>query len=272
MPPGVGHSGVVEWWIDAYRDPMFWWFPVGTVVFSMAAFALFAAPLTWLATRDPAWARPYRIQRRGNQGTVPTSACVGRWLLNNAVLFVGVLVAWPLLRHAGIHTGDLPAWWVIALQLAFFVFLDDFCFYWMHRALHTDRIYRRVHARHHRILRPRAFTGHYMHPLEYVLIASLMLLGPLLVQAHLVVLWVWIAWRQWEAADGHAGYDLPWTPTHLVPGNDGAVFHDVHHAKVRGNYAGFLAIWDGVFGTYAKGYEPPWRRGKHADVEPAGAA
>ena len=60
--------------------------------------------------------------------------------------------------------------------------------------------------------------------------------------------------RQWEAAEGHSGYDFPFGPTHLLPGSDGALHHDFHHAKVKGNYAGFLAWVDGLFGTYAKGY------------------
>jgi sterol desaturase/sphingolipid hydroxylase (fatty acid hydroxylase superfamily) len=34
----------------------------------------------------------------------------------------------------------------------------------------------------------------------------------------------------------------------------GAVHHDVHHARVNGNYAGFLFWTDWVFGTLARGY------------------
>jgi len=93
-----------------------------------------------------------------------------------------------------------------------------------------------------------------MHPVEYVLTGSLALLGPLLVGAHVVTLWTWIAFRQWEAAEGHAGYDFPWTPTHWLPGNDGARHHDMHHLRVRGNYAGYLMWTDRVFGTLSKGY------------------
>ena len=47
---------------------------------------------------------------------------------------------------------------------------------------------------------------------------------------------------------------VPLDADQLVPGSDGARHHDWHHARVRGNYAGFFPIWDGVFGTLAKGY------------------
>jgi sterol desaturase/sphingolipid hydroxylase (fatty acid hydroxylase superfamily) len=46
----------------------------------------------------------------------------------------------------------------------------------------------------------------------------------------------------------------PWSPTHFLPFNDGAVHHDVHHARVKGNYAGFLVWTDWAFGTLARGY------------------
>jgi 4-alpha-methyl-delta7-sterol-4alpha-methyl oxidase len=162
---------------------------------------------------------------------------------------------WEWLRLSNVHAGPLPAWWVIVLQLLFFVVLDDFLFYWMHRGLHESRwLFKQVHSIHHRIMTPWAITGNYMHPLEYVLIGTVMLIGPLLVGAHVATLYIWIVLRQWEAAEGHAGYDFPWSPTHLFPFSDGATHHDFHHAKVKGNYAGFFPWNDAVFGTLCAGY------------------
>jgi 4-alpha-methyl-delta7-sterol-4alpha-methyl oxidase len=153
-----------------------------------------------------------------------------------------------------VHAGPVPAWWVVAGQVVFFVYLDDFLYYWFHRTMHGRWLYKHVHGWHHRIVTPWAVTGHYMHPVEYVVTGTIALLGPLVLGSHVVTLWVWFALRQWEAAEGHSGYEFRLTPTHLFPGNDGARHHDFHHARVRGNYAGFFPIWDRVFGTYAKGY------------------
>jgi hypothetical protein len=72
--------------------------------------------------------------------------------------------------------------------------------------------------------------------------------------ATVATLYIWIVLRQWEAAEGHAGYDFPWSPTHLFPFSDGATHHDFHHAKVKGNYAGFFPWNDAVFGTLCAGY------------------
>jgi 4-alpha-methyl-delta7-sterol-4alpha-methyl oxidase len=252
--------GVLDRLLAWYREPLFLLFPVASTLVSMVAFAAFAGPLTWIAARDPAWARPYRIQSRPPRAQQLVGRSIGTWLANDAVLLASVVLGWPLIRLAGVHAGPLPPWWVVAWQVVFFVYLDDFLYYWFHRAMHVPWLYKRVHGWHHRIVTPWAVTGHYMHPLEYVLTATVALAGPLLLGAHVVVLWTWFAFRQWEAAEGHAGYDFPWTPTHLFPGNDGARHHDFHHARVRGNYAGFFPIWDRVFGTFARDYAPAARR------------
>ncbi len=250
----------MDTWIDLYREPLFWLFPVASTVVSMIAFLVFALPLTWLAAADPPALRRYRIQSRKPRRQDLVGPSLRAWLINNLVLTAVVVVAWPLLRYSNVHAGPPPAWWEVAWQIAFFLYLDDFLFYWAHRALHTQWIYKRIHGWHHTILTPWAITGHYMHPLEYVITGSIALIGPLLLGAHVVTLWVWFVFRQWEAAEGHCGYDFPFSPSHLLPLGDGAVHHDVHHAKVRGNYAGFMAYVDGLFGTYSRGYEEDLRR------------
>jgi methylsterol monooxygenase/4-alpha-methyl-delta7-sterol-4alpha-methyl oxidase len=94
-----------------------------------------------------------------------------------------------------------------------------------------------------------------MHWFEFSATASLMLLGPILIGAHLYVVYIWVAIRQFEAVDGHAGYDIPWNPAHWLPVYQGPVYHDFHHAKFKGNYAGFLPYLDRFMGnTYVADY------------------
>ena len=246
----------MAWLWAIYQEPMFWLLVVGGNLIGMAAFLTFAGPMTWLAVRDPERLRPYRIQqgRRPRRPKVIQES-IRSWLLNNALMFALSAALWPLLRLTDIHWGPLPPWYVIVLQVVFFIYLDDALYYIMHRSMHRSRwLFKHVHSVHHRVRTPWAITGHYMHPAEYVATGTLMLVGPALVGCHVGVLWLWIVIRQWEAAEGHCGYDLPWSPTHLLPGGDGARHHDFHHAKVRGNYAGFLAWLDGLLGTYVRGY------------------
>ena len=255
------------WLRQIYSEELFWLFPVAGTVLSIVAFLAFSVPLTLLAWKQPSWAEPYRIQARKTGRRSIVRPAFWHVFRNNAIMAVLTLASWPLLRLTGVHAGALPAWWVIVLQLLFFIVLDDFLFYWMHRSLHESKwLFKKIHSTHHRIMTPWAITGNDMHPAEFILTGLVMLVGPILVGAHVVTLYIWIVLRQWEAAEGHAGYDFPWSPTHLMPFGDGATHHDYHHAKVKGNYAGFFPWWDAAFGTLCDGYEQHLarRRGKQA--------
>lgn len=246
--------------LASYRDPLFWRFPIATVALSAFAFLLFAAPLTFLAARDPPALRRYRLQARPPRPQRLLRPALWSWLRNNLLLLSLVVLAWPALRRSGIHDGPRPPLWLSAVQVLLFVYLDDLLYYFMHRLMHVPWLFKRVHGLHHRIRAPWAITGHYMHPIEYLLTGALALVGPLLLSVHVVTLWLWVACRQWEAAEGHSGYDLPGSPSHLIPFGDGAVHHDFHHARVRGNYGGFLPVVDLLLGTCAAGYRADRRR------------
>ncbi len=270
---------LIQRWLTSYHDPRLWPVLVVTLLISAGAFLLFALPLTWLAWRDPAWARRWKIQNTRGAGVLSEEEAAKRkilvpgrrmilqslrcWAVNNVCMSAASLALWPLVALSNIHVGPLPPWWVIAGQLLLFIYLDDFVYYWLHRTMHRRFLLKHVHGWHHRVLAPWAITGHYMHPLEYVLTGTIAFIGPMLLGSHVVVLWLWIAFRQWEASEGHCGYYLPWSPTHLLPWSDGALHHDFHHARVRGNYAGFLPLWDRVFGTFVRDYErdrDAWRQ------------
>lgn len=240
---------IFEPWLLFYRDPWFWQFPAATLLLSFSAFLLMALPWTWLAWADPIAMRRYKIQQMPFDLSNTFWPSISRLLVNNAITFLLLVLIWPLLRHSGIHAGDLPPWYIIVLQLLFFILLDDFLYYWMHRGMHESKwLLRHVHSVHHRIRNTCAINGNYMHWVEFSLTASLMLLGPILVDAHLGVVWIWVIIRQLEAVDGHAGYDIPWNPAHLLPVYEGAVYHDFHHARFKGNYAGFLPYLDRYMG------------------------
>src|SRR5688572_18172710 len=138
-----------------YQEPLYWQFVVVTGLVSMFAFLLFAGPLTWLAGRDPDWARKYRIQSRHDRH-VGTRDALKQWGINNVQALVTASLLWPLFRLTGVHAGPLPAAWVVAAQLLFFIYLDDFLYYWFHRGMHTRWLLKHVHGVHHRIYAPRA--------------------------------------------------------------------------------------------------------------------
>lgn len=238
-----------------YQEPLFWSFPIASGLIGAGAFTLFAAPLTWIAYARPAWAEKYRIQERTGQGDRIIGPSIRYYLVNGACFFTLLVVSWPLLRLTKVHAGPLPPAWVMILQFFLFLYLEDFTFYWLHRALHTKWLYRHIHAIHHRFNVPWAVAGNYMHPVEFILIAVNVLIGPMLVGAHVVTIYIWLTFRQWMAAEGHCGYEFPFNPNRLFPFYEGSAFHDFHHSRFVGNYAGFTPLWDRVFHTLSQGYE-----------------
>ena len=115
--------------------------------------------------------------------------------------------------------------------------------------MHENKwLLKHIHSVHHRIHNTCGINGNYMHWVEYSLTATLTLVGPMLIGAHIYVVYLWVILRQVEGADGHIGYDIPWNPAHLLPIYEGPVYHDFHHAKFKGNYAGFLPYLDKYLG------------------------
>ncbi|MDV2860163.1 sterol desaturase family protein [Psychrobacter sp. CAM01] len=247
---------VFSYWQGFYRDPWFWQFPMATLAISMAAFLVVAVPWTIVAWIDPVSLRKYKIQQKPFEMQRFLWPSVGRIVINNIILAALLIVSWPLLKQTGVHNGALPAWYIIIAQLVFFVLLDDFLYYWMHRYMHQNKwLLRNIHSVHHRIHNTCSINGNYMHWAEYALTAALTLVGPIIIGAHIYVVWLWVILRQIEGADGHIGYDIPWNPAHLFPVYQGPVYHDFHHAKFKGNYAGFLPYLDKYLGeTYIPTY------------------
>lgn len=237
-----------------YQEPRFWYIPIATLAISVLSFLAFALPWTWLAYVDPVSLRKYKIQQKPFQVKQYFWPCIARIVINSSIMLVILFITWPILRMSGIHLNETPPWYIWVAQLIFFIVMDDFLYYWMHRAFHTRWLLKNVHSVHHRIRNTCAIDGNYFNWVEFVLTGGLALVGPVLLGVHVYVLWSWIIIRQLEAADGHCGYDIPWNPMHWLPVYKGPVYHDFHHARYQGNYAGFLPYLDRFWDTYVPEY------------------
>lgn len=255
-PAGILEALFPAAWLSNYQDSLYYDLVVITPLLSIAAFLTFALPWTLLAFLDPQPLQRFKIQQKPFQVRKFFLPNIARITINTTILIALMSLLWPFFRHINtIHLGELPAWYIIAGQLIFFVILDDFLYYWMHRGMHQRWILKHIHGVHHRIKNTCALDGNYFHWVEFVATGLLALLPPLLVGAHLYVLYLWIIIRQFEAADGHSGYDIPYNPVKLIPCYHGAIYHDFHHAKFKGNFSGFLSYLDGWMGnTYIPSY------------------
>ena len=219
----------------------------------------FASVLTALAAADPPALGRYRIQRQRPRAQELVGRSIRSWARNNVWNLLAFVVLWPVLRLVStIHAGPPPPGWVIGAQVLFFVYLDDFLYYWFHRLSHEINAFWAAHVVHHQseeynlavALRQGTFQGVF----SWVFYLPLAVLGfPPLV--FLTVSSIDTLYQFWihTRVIGRLG-PLEWVLN--TPSN-----HRVHHAKnpqyIDKNCGGALIIWDRMFGTYAAEVEPP---------------
>ncbi|XP_016649743.1 PREDICTED: methylsterol monooxygenase 1-1-like [Prunus mume] len=124
--------------------------------------------------------------------------------------------------------------------------------YWIHRMLHTNWAYKKIHRVHHEYTAPIRLAAPYAHWAEILILGLPSFLGPALVPVHIVTYWLWFISRQLEAIETHSGYLLPWTPTKYIPFYGGAEYHDYHHfvgKHSKSNFASIFTYCDYIYGT-----------------------
>jgi 4-alpha-methyl-delta7-sterol-4alpha-methyl oxidase len=181
-----------------------------------------------------------------------TRRTVAQIVFNNLVLSLPLAAASASLnkQHNSIALEDWPSTATFVWQIALFTVVEDTVFYWSHRTLHTPWLYRKVHAQHHAYKDTVSWAAEDAAPLEFVLGNLLpFIAGPQLVRPHMAVMYAWLLLRIWATHEGHSGYCHPTSIWLVLPFAGRGRDHELHHAKVRGNYGSSFAFWDRWMGT-----------------------
>ncbi len=173
-------------------------------------------------------------------------------LFNLAIL--SVISAATLYFYADIvFETSIPAWWTIPVQVTFIFIIDDAWFYFAHRMMHENKfLLRKIHNIHHRAITPFPLEYIYVHPLEWMIgsVGSFLGMGAWLLifgEVNVYAFFVYGAIRNLHEVDIHS--DLRSPVTKYIPFLNPAENHDLHHSKVKGNYASMFNVWDRIFGT-----------------------
>ena len=157
----------------------------------------------------------------------------------------------PIYEKIGISLfTPFPDWLTFFYQIVFCALVNDFLFYWMHRAFHHPSLYF-LHKQHHKYTAPFAFASENADFVElFLLDLGPLFVGPLLLGSsiHLITVCIWVVLRVIYTCEIHSGYDLFFW--RLIPFYGGAPMHDAHHQKFDGNYSDCFWIWDYLCGTY----------------------
>lgn len=173
----------------------------------------------------------------------------------NAVL-IGAMVEAGWMTEPGAAEGWTPLG-IVGLVVGLIVF-NDFWFYCVHRTLHHPKLFKHIHAVHHRSIDTSPFTSYSFHVVEGALINLWIFPFFMLFEIPLVAIAIVFVIGTANNVMAHLGYEfLPkwWVKVPLLKWTNTATFHSLHHAKSHGNYGLFSRVWDRLLGTELPGYE-----------------
>ena len=161
-----------------------------------------------------------------------------------------VLLWWALANGFAPLTSfaQAPIWFI-----AFFFFVpvwESFYFYWIHRLLHSNLLYR-FHALHHRNTDVGPWSGLSMHPLEHVMFFGTVVIHFVL-PTHPVHVIFHLMYYALYAVTTHTGFEGLWF-RNLKRVHLGMFHHQIHHRYFEVNYGSLDVPWDKVFGSFHDG-------------------
>ena len=172
---------------------------------------------------------------------------------------VGMLI--PFFYHKGYTLIYLDisvyGWLYFPLSIVIMILMHDAYFYWTHRLMHLEGIFKIVHRVHHRSINPSPWAAFSTHPIESF-IASLIF--PIIVfgiPTHWLALSIFILYMIFMNVMGHAGFEFfshsflrSWVGRLITT----ATHHNYHHKYFKGNYGIYFNFWDRLMKTERADY------------------
>jgi len=146
-----------------------------------------------------------------------------------------------------------PSPFRIALELTIFTFIEDFLFYWSHRALHCNQwVYKKFHAYHHRAHKDVSLVNGLQVTLVELILSIVIpgFLPPFFIPHGMNrILFQMMCYISVFGVIADHGWDV--FPHKMIPiPLNGIRHHKRHHERVQGNYSGPLSFWDFVCFTH----------------------
>lgn len=213
-----------------------------------------------------------KIQPRGFKWTTYRNE-FGFGLLN--VLFSSLLIGGTtsfLAAHGWTKVDKSPvSGLVMAGELLVYFFTFDAWFYWFHRLMHKEPIYKWVHKIHHKSTSPNLLTTFSVSPLESLVNGGFIPIFTAVFPVHAQSLGVMTAIAGGMGLYVHCGYEFmpkwwnrSWATKWLIT----TTFHDQHHKYFNWNFGGYTTIWDRLAKTVRKKFESDFEKAKEKRIQP----
>jgi Delta7-sterol 5-desaturase len=151
---------------------------------------------------------------------------------------------------------DYPAFFAYA---GFFILLivDDTWFYWTHRLMHHPKIYKYVHAVHHKSIDVTPYTSLSFHPIESIISTLWIIPVSFVFPMYLPALMVLQLYGLLDNIKSHLGYEFfpKGFNNSCLKFLSSSTYHNLHHSKFNGNYGVHFRFWDRLCGTEFIEYE-----------------
>jgi len=139
----------------------------------------------------------------------------------------------------------------VALQFAEILFTVDFMTYWVHRAFHNTPWLWNFHAIHHSSRQLDWLAGSRMHIVDVLVTRAAAFIPVFVLGFAPAALYAYLVFVSFHAVYIHANVRWRWPGLRWVIATP--EFHHWHHTSdeegLDKNFAGFLPLWDVVFGT-----------------------
>ena len=174
------------------------------------------------------------------------------YIINTFGVFPPVFIFFMYCFPPDVNPENLPSIPKFVFQMVVMMLIQDFWFYWSHRALHLPIFYKRIHKHHHNHYNTYILSTVDTHWIEFIFgnimpfLVGMAVMGKTL---HVFTLNSLIITRNIGSSSGHSGYSFPWIPGQIYPFYTHPMYHNYHHLKNTGNYSGTFIHWDTIFKT-----------------------
>jgi Delta7-sterol 5-desaturase len=220
--------------------------------------------IIWMWKKD--WFQPFRIQQLFPKREKLFFEI--KQSFTTLIMFTLVGMTTFVLAKSGIITTyvyrdiDVHGWSYAVLSFFLIWIWQETWFYWMHRAVHTKKLFKWVHSVHHKSVNPSPLAAYSFHYLEAVLEAIYLPIFIMVVPLHFNVLLIHTFFVMLLNVYFHTGYEFyskNWLEHPILKWINPATHHNLHHSKFHGNYSLYLNFWDRIMGTNFPQYETYYR-------------